>query len=283
MKRTLAFTATGIGLIVTGFFGAVIASWRRFDKRVEHEVQELRSAAHSDSKIVTEAMLEGLPQPVHRYLSYTGVVGKPMVETVQLHQSGAMHPSNRLPWIPLEADQYYSVNPPGFIWDGKIRIGPFPLMRARDRYLAGAGNMQVKVCSLFPVVNATGPEMDQGSMMRYLSEMIWFPSAFLSPNISFEPIDDHSAKVTFADHGRSVDATMYFDDEGRMTNLVAQRFRSVGTTFELATWETPITEYGQFEGLKLPIRGQAVWKLLEGDFAYIDVEITDIRYNEKLR
>ena len=52
-----------------------------------------------------------------------------------------------------------------------------------------------------------------------------------------------------------------------MTNLVAQRCRSIGTTFELTTWKTPIAGYGQFEGLKLPVLGQAVWKLTEGDCA----------------
>jgi hypothetical protein len=37
--------------------------------------------------------------------------------------------------------------------------------------------------------------MDQGSMMRYLSEMIWFPTALLGDKISFEPINDETARV----------------------------------------------------------------------------------------
>ena len=32
-------------------------------------------------------------------------------------------------------------------------------------------------------------------MVRYLSEMMWFPSAFLEDNVSFEAVDAESARV----------------------------------------------------------------------------------------
>jgi hypothetical protein len=34
------------------------------------------------------------------------------------------------------------------------------------------------------VADAKGKEVDHGEMMRHLSEMMWFPSAFLEDNIS---------------------------------------------------------------------------------------------------
>ncbi len=121
--------------------------------------------------------------------------------------------------------------------------------------------------------------MDQGSMTRYFSEMIWFPTAFLEPNVSFTPIDDQAVRATFSDHGRSVSATLCFDDEGRFTDFVAERYRMAGDRYELTPWSTPMSEYGEFEGLKLPVKGRAVWKLPEGDLEYIDVAITELDYN----
>jgi hypothetical protein len=44
-----------------------------------------------------------------------------------------------------------------------------------------------------------------------------------------------------------------------------------------------MTEYGTLAGLNLPVRGQAVWKLPEGDFSYIDVTITELDYNALAR
>ncbi len=66
-------------------------------------------------------------------------------------------------------------------------------------YAGGEGRMLIKAGSLFTVVDDRGPERDQGSMMRYLSEMIWFPTAFLEDNVSIESINDDSARVTLTD------------------------------------------------------------------------------------
>jgi hypothetical protein len=40
-----------------------------------------------------------------------------------------------------------------------------------------------------------------------------------------------------------------------------------------------MTAYGEFAGLKLPVRGQAVWNLPSGDLTYAELEITQIEYN----
>jgi hypothetical protein len=44
-------------------------------------------------------------------------------------------------------------------------------------------------------------------------------------------------------------------------------------------WSTPVTAYGEFESLRLPARGKAVWKLPDADFDYIDVSITELNYD----
>ena len=117
-------------------------------------------------------------------------------------------------------------------------------------------------------------------MMRYLSEMIWFPAAFLASNVFFEAVDDSSALVTLTDHGRTATATMFFDTQGRLTDFVAQRYRTADGG-DPETWSTPVTGYGEFEGLRLPTRGKAIWKLPSGDLEYIDVTITDLRYHTR--
>ena len=51
----------------------------------------------------------------------------------------------------------------------------------------------------------------------------------------------NSARVTLKDMGKSVTATMYFDDEGKLTNFIAPRYRDMGKNkFELENWSTPI-------------------------------------------
>jgi hypothetical protein len=252
----------------------------RFNHRVQREVAALLGASTGQPEgVVTEDMLRDLPAPVRRYLTYTGIVGQPLVQTVHLKQRGAMRLSPQQPWVPLRGEQYYTVQPPGFVWDGALHLGPFPLARARDQYRDGCGNMLITLGALATVADAWGMELDQAALMRYLSEMIWFPAAFLGKNVSFEAIDDNSARVILVDRGRSVSGTLFVDADGRLTNFVGQRYRTVGSSYSLDPWSTPMIEYGELAGLRLPVRGKAVWKLPEGDFDYIDVTITDLEYN----
>lgn len=267
------------GLAALAVIGAELAGHRAFTRLVRQDVQALRArAAPGRAGVVTEEMLADLPGPVRRYLRYTGVVGKPFPGTIRLHQQGRMRLGPGQGWVSLDAEEHYSVQPPGFVWAGTARLGPLPVARARDMYAGGQGRLLAKVASLWPVVDASGEQMDQGEMMRYLSEMIWFPTAFLAGNISFEAVDDSSARVTLTDHGQTASGTLFFDGEGRVTDFVAQRYRTPGASSP-DTWSTPVTGYGEFEGLRLPARATAVYKLPDGDLEYIDVTVTELRYD----
>ena len=83
-----------------------------------------------------------------------------------------------------------------------------------------------------------------------------------------------ASKSACACCGRTVIGTLFFGADGRLTEFVAQRH--AGSSLE--TWSVPITAYGEFEGLKLPVSGKAVWKLADGDQEYIDVTITELHH-----
>jgi hypothetical protein len=224
-------------------------------------------------------MLDGLPDPVQRYLTYTGVVGQPWIDTVRLEQTGRFRQGPDRPWMPMTAQQHYTTDPPAFVWNARFRIAGLPLLRARDEYKAGQGHMFAKLAGLITVFDVRGEELDQGTMLRYLNEMIWFPVAFLGENITWQAVDVHSAEVTFTDCGKSVSARMYFDDTGRLTDFRTMRYREMAGEFSLDPWSTPITAYGVRAGLNLPVRGQAVWNLPAGDLLYADLEVAAVEYN----
>ncbi len=230
-------------------------------------------------QLVTEDMLADLPAPVQRYLNHTGVVGKPWVNSVHLKQSGRFRQGLERPWMPMTAVQSYTTYPPAFIWNARFKVAGLPLLRARDKYASGHGHMFGKLLGLFTVFDVRGEQLDQGAMLRYLGEMVWFPSAFLGENITWVAVDDYTAQVTLTDHGKSVSAFMHFDETGKVTNFTADRHREVDGEFSLDPWSTPVTKYGMMAGLYLPVCGQAVWNLPAGDFVYIEVEITEITYN----
>jgi hypothetical protein len=248
----------------------------RFNQKVDQEIRELYSKSGSEKEVlVTAEMVQDLPEPVQRYLKYSGVVGKPFVRNIHLKQVGRIRQNAQQPWMEFVADEYYTVAPPAFIWSAKAKAAGLPIVRVRDKYANGSGNMLVTMGGILNMVDAEGAEIDQGSMMRYFNEMMWFPTAFLGDNVSWKPIDDNSVEVIFTDSGKSINAKMYFDEDGRLVNFIAKRYRDT----DMEIWSTPITEYGEFEGLKLPVRGHGVWNLSSGDLTYIELQLTEVEYN----
>ena len=112
---------------------------------------------------------------------------------------------------------------------------------------------------------------------------MWFPAAALSPYIAWEPIDAHAARATMTYRGVSAPATFYFDDAGDLTDMVAERYRTVDGGFALDTWSTPLGEYGEFNGVRVPVAGEGVWKLKSGDYAYIKLRVTELEYDRAAR
>jgi hypothetical protein len=276
MESIVKVVLAVVGTIVV----ILVAAHVNFTRKIDREVRDLFGRADkSPGQIVTADMLQGLPEPVRRCLEYAGVVGKPMVKTARLKQTGRMRQDLQQPWQDLEAEEYYTIDPPRFIWVAAVKVAGIPVVRARDQYAADGGNMLIKMASLFNIADARGTEMDQGSMMRFLQEATWFPSAFLGPNMTWKAIDETSAEVTFTDGGKSVAGTLYVDLEGKVTNFVAKRYRTISGGYSLETWSAPMTEYGEFEGVKVGVRGQGVWNLALGDLPYIDVRVTDLQYD----
>jgi len=274
-------TMSKIALSIPLFAGLIFAGgYLRFKANTNEQVRTLFAGAEQKEQVVTPEMLEGLPQPVQRYLHYSGVVGKPLVSTVRLKQQGRIRQDESSPWMPLKAEEYYTVSPPTFVWQAGARVAGIPLMRIRDSYVAGTGRMFITAGGLFTVGDMQGAEMDQGSMMRYLNEMMWFPSAFLSDYITWEAIDDNSARVLMTGHGRQISAVITFDDRGRLTNFTGERYRDNGDgTSDLVLWSTPVTAYGEFGGISIPVQGRGVWHLESGDLTYIELDILEVEYD----
>lgn len=229
--------------------------------------------------IVKKEDLLRLPAAVQRYLTYTGIIGTPWIDTVRVKYTGRFRMAAGKPWMPLSVTQYYTTNPPGFLWKASFKMAGVPLMRATDVFKNGHGHMHGKLLGLFTVVDGQGDEVDQGTMVRYLQEMTWFPTAYLGKNIIWRAVSDHAADVTFEDSGKRVTGRMYFDDVGRLLTFIAQRSGEHQGHYSMHPWTTPTTEYGVLGGLNLPISGLGVWRLPSGDFTYIDVRVTEIQYN----
>ena len=46
-------------------------------------------------------------------------------------------------WMPFQAEEYYTTDPPGFIWTVSMEMAPLVSIIGRDRYVDGKGGVSL--------------------------------------------------------------------------------------------------------------------------------------------
>jgi Family of unknown function (DUF6544) len=166
-RRTLVLAAPAL---LAGVAAAWAVSRVAFDRRVAGEVQQLVAASKGRSRLVAEADLVGLPEPVQQWLRWSNVLGTPYPVTVRLRQEGQFRMGQDRGWMPFTAQEYYTTDPPGYLWAATFTMAPLVTVRGRDRYAEGQASIDMRLLSLIPVANDRGPGLNQGDLLRYLNE-----------------------------------------------------------------------------------------------------------------
>lgn len=254
------------------------ADWQ-FNRMYRKEVNSLLSQPLSTSAtIITNEQIQSLPAPVQKWLQVSGVVGRPRIQRVYLQQKGDMKNQPDGKWIPFTADQYFSTDQPSFLWNTRIQPSSYLFINGRDKFNHGKGHMLIKAYGLFTIANSKGPKTDEGTMIRYLAETCWFPSAALSGYIKWEAIDERTAKATMHYGGTAASGIFYFTRNGDLEKFEADRYYINKNQSSLEKWQVTCIDYKTFDGIRIPVKCNVTWKLREGDFTWLELEITDIQF-----
>jgi len=272
MLTAIPVVISALLVIGAGWIGF---SFWSFSRAITAEVAQLREAAQPNTETITEARLAELPAPVARHLRQAGVIGQTIPQIVTVIQTGRIRSKPDANWMAFVAEQTYSTNPPGFVWQVWLPNRSLPVVFGRDHYLEGDGRITMKMLGTLSVADVGGgSDLNAAALMRYLNEMMWFPAALAGRNLAWTPVDDTSADVTLADHGMSATARLFFDADGKIVNFSAQRLNLDANGIQ--TWETPVSGYRTLGSMTIPKGGQAVWQTPEGPFAYVELEVTDV-------
>jgi hypothetical protein len=252
-----------------------------FNQKVKAEVEELfREQGESRGGAVTAADLQNLPPVVAKWMSNSGVVGKERPSVVRLRQSGEMRTTPEQAWTPFTADSYYTVQEPGFIWHADVKMAPLVHLAGRDKLHQGHGHMLIKLLSLITVADGRGKEIDQGSLVRYLAEIAYFPAAALSDFVTWEAVSDDSAKATISVKGTTASGTFVFDAQGNPVEFTAPRYMEKNGQYSMEAWKVLMRDHREFDGIVLPAEVEVIWDLSSGGFKWYQAELTEVEYNQ---
>lgn len=252
-----------------------------FEQQTTRELQRVWPVAETEAEIITPRHLFTVPPVVQLWMENAGVVGQLSQQRVYLEQRGEMKTTPDGNWMPVRAEQYIGTTQPAFLWIADVKAAPFVYLKGRDRYIDGKGKMLIKLLSVVPMVESKGPKIDQGSLLRYLAEIVWYPSAALQEYIDWEQLDSTTAKATIEYGGISASGIFRFNKKGDVTAFESNRYyeRKEGATLE--KWLITIDEnsYHRITGIRVPTSAKISWKLAGNNFTWYKLQLDSLRFN----
>jgi hypothetical protein len=267
---------------------AVVYGWASQGPRGARAEYRRRASTALDtphgSLVVTEADLARLPAAVAAYVRQSGALGQPRVQTFRAQFHGRIRSGPAKPWMSFTGEQVNTYGPKPdrlFLMDAELLGLPVEVLHV---FTAGAATMRVKALSLFPMVNASGPEMDRAETVTIFNDLcVLAPAALIDAPATWQVLDDQHVRGTYTYGANTVTAELSFNDDHELVDFVSDDRTAVssdgGKTFKPQRWSTPISGYHKLGSSYLGTIGEARWNAPEGEFAYLEFNLDDITYN----
>ena len=273
-------------LLIIALLGISTLSYSQSMKKTyEKEVLAgLERTKNINRDILTETDIQHLPSIVQRYLRYVGAVGKEKVVNFRVEFEGVIRSNPEDKWMKLTSVQYNFTDNPTRVFYIKARKMGIPAVGIH-LYKQETAIMHIKLAGLFTIVNAQGPEMNQGETVTVFNDMCFMaPATLIDNRIQWEEVDSLSVKAKFTNGGITISATLFFNENGELINFISNdRFETKdGKTYKNYPWITPVFGgYSQINGYRLPNGAKAIYRRPEGDFCYGEFLIKKVEYNCK--
>jgi hypothetical protein len=171
----------------------------------------------SQPAVFTDAELNGLPNPVCRYLRAAIAPGTPLATAARLRMRGQIRLGR---WLPFQAEELLAPHQ-GFYWAARAA----GVVSGFDCYASGQGQMRWRVLGLLPVMRADGPDLSRSAAGRVAGEAMWVPTALLPRfGIDWSAADDHHLTARWRADSHEVALALVIDDQGRLRESVFQRW-----------------------------------------------------------
>jgi hypothetical protein len=147
-------------------------------------------------------------------------------------------------------------------------------------YIAAKGKLEVFLLDAFKIVDGRGEKFDQGELLRWLAESVWFPTNFLQDeNRLWFPIDSKNARLKVNVYGLIFNYLVSFNERGEIATLSTKRY----IADKLEIWVINLSCYSEINSVSIPFFAEASWKLGGKEFPYARFEVRKIEYDKAFR
>ncbi len=269
--------ANGIILIasIIGF-----STWNYHNKYQNDVKTALQQKEYFHNSILTETDIQLLPEPVKKYLRYTGSVGKPKVNNFKIEFTGKIRKDEQSEWMPFTCEQYNFMETPTRLFFMKATMKGLPVA-GYHCFKNGVAFMDIRLFSIFKVQYQDGAEMDLSETVTFFNDMCCMaPPTLIDKRIKWLEIEGNNVKASFTNNNITVSAWLYFNDKGELINFISNDRYSADSGTQLP-WATPLKDYQEINGTKLPGNAEVIYSYPDRDLVYGTFELTGIKYNNK--
>jgi hypothetical protein len=231
--------------------------------------------------LITEADIIHLPEPVKKYLSYVGVIGKEKIWNARIRFTGKIRSKPDSGWMKFNSEQYNFFDIPTRIFYIKARMMGIPA-GGLHLYKNETAFMTIKIMGLFTIVDARGENMDQAETVTILNDMCFMaPATLIDKSIKWETVDNQTVKAKLTVGKNSISGILKFNKEGQLINFISNdRYETAdGKTLINYPWSTPASDYREINGIRLATKASTIYHHPDKDFCYGEFELEDVRYN----
>jgi hypothetical protein len=231
--------------------------------------------------MITEVEIAHLPEPVKKYIRYTGCINKPVVNNFKIEFSGKIRDHAKPVWMPLVSEQYNFIKTPTrlFYLDATMKglpVGGFHCFKN------GVAFMDIRLLSIFKVAYESGGVMDTSETVTFFNDMCCMaPAALIDKRINWLEVNGNNVKAAFTHNGITVSAWLYFNEKGELVNFDSEDRSALGANGETLKlkWRTPLRDYKNINGYKLASYAETIYTYPDGDFTYATFTLKNIEYN----
>ena len=240
----------------------------------------LQQKAYFEGSVLTEADISEMPEPVKKYLRFTGSIGGPKVNNFKVEFTGKIRKDEQSEWMPFTSQQFNFMQTPTRLFFMKAVMKKLPVAGYRC-FKNGHASMDIRLLSLSKVQYQDGPEMDLSETVTFFNDMCCLaPATLIDKRIRWLAVDGIKVQASFTNGDITVSAWLYFNDQGALINFISQDRYSTDAGKQLP-WATPLKDYQQINGYRLMQNAETVYGYPDREFCYGTFKLVSVEYNCK--
>jgi hypothetical protein len=269
-------TIANVIILIASIIG--YATWSYYDKYQNDVKTSLQQKEYFQNSKLTEMDIQHLPEPVKKYIRYTGSIGKPKVNIFKIEFRGKIRKDEQSEWMPFTSEQYNFMEIPTRLFFMKAVIKSLPVA-GYHVYKNGDAYMDIRLFSLFKVQYQDGDEMDKAETVTFFNDMCCMaPATLIDKRISWQETSENVVKATFTNNGITINADLFFNEVGELVNFKSNdRYNAESGT--ILPWATPLRDYKEVNGYRLAGYAETIYTYSDRDLTYGTFEIASIEYN----